>query len=239
MKIFVVGNPKGGAGKTHAAMLLAEVLHHMGLVGFVIDGDRQKSAFKWEARGGSLPRFPVRVEQCADVDRMTLVEWLDQRWWLDNEKREDKVDYVIIDTRPDLNDVMLQSALEIADTLIIPVVPEVVFIEALEPFMPVIKKANELRAEAEFPPIDARVLVTRLKANDADAKKILAELPPTVELCRNKFGIDLKIMDNVFKESTYVRRASNYKTGLFSLGKSQPVRAVQDNLREIYLELVQ
>lgn len=241
MKIYVVANPKGGAAKTHVAMLLAETLHSMGMTGFVVDGDRQLSAYKWESRVNQMPRFPVRVERICDCDEEALATFLDAHWWVDKETKK-KVDYVIIDTRPDLEDEMLRSALRVADVLIIPLIPETSYVEALEPFTKLIRDTNAYRISTEGNksadvPLECKVLLTRVKTTDADAKEVLSELPAAFELFREKRNVDLRIMDNVFKESTFVKRASNKKTGLLSFGKSKAVRAVQDNLKAIWAEL--
>ncbi|KWU17803.1 hypothetical protein AS149_13870 [Burkholderia cenocepacia] len=221
-------------------MLLAETLHGMGLTGFVVDGDRQLSAYKWESRVNEMPRFPVRVERICDCDEEALATFLDSHWWLDKEAGK-KVDYVIIDTRPDLEDEMLRSAMRVADVLIIPLIPETSYVEALEPFTKLIRDTNAYRVSSDGKaadvPLDCKVLLTRVKTTDADAKEVLAGLPGALAMFREKRDVDLRVMDNVFKESTFVKRASNKKTGLQSFGKGKAVRAVQDNLKAIWEEL--
>lgn len=104
--IVVVGNVKGGVGKTTTAVFVAAGLTHHGRV-VLVDADPRSSAVDWAAAAGSEGLgFPVVRHATADLGRRV-------------QQLADGADHVVIDTPPELEGV-IRSALHVADLLLVP-----------------------------------------------------------------------------------------------------------------------
>jgi len=108
-KIISVAGFKGGCGKSTTAVHLAVFLAEHGST-LLVDGDRNRTAIDWAARGGD--RFPVEV-----VDERGAIRAASGR------------DFVVIDTAaaPDSND--LAELANGCDLLVLPSTPDVVSIQ--------------------------------------------------------------------------------------------------------------
>lgn len=100
--------PKGGAGKSTAALVLAATLARAPEAEVaVLDCDPNRPIQKWKERGGALPNLTVRALEATD-DFMTVVEEL-----------EAKNLFVIIDTEGSRNDIA-QMAAGVSHFVVIP-----------------------------------------------------------------------------------------------------------------------
>ena len=107
MPIIVFASPKGGAGKSTSAVLLATELALKGAAVTIIDADPNKPVSEWAKREGR----PGNVTVIADVSEKTIID--------DIEAASEKSPFVIVDLEGTAN-VMVAYAISRADFVIIP-----------------------------------------------------------------------------------------------------------------------
>jgi chromosome partitioning protein len=107
MPIIVFASPKGGAGKSTSAVLLATELALKGAAVTIIDADPNKPVSEWAKREGR----PANVTVIADVSEKTIID--------DIEAASEKSPFVIVDLEGTAN-VMVAYAISRADLVIIP-----------------------------------------------------------------------------------------------------------------------
>jgi chromosome partitioning protein len=128
MPVVVVGNEKGGAGKTTIAVSLAAAWARRGRRIMLVDTDRQQAAAAWlEAQEA------VQVTTHAGAGLETLLPQVARQF-----------DAVLVDCPPGLAEA-LRSAIRVADLLIIPVSPSPADIRSVRPTL---ELAHELRGNA-------------------------------------------------------------------------------------------
>lgn len=116
MRVVVVTNQKGGAGKTTTTMNLAAILAEQSHV-LVVDVDPQQSTTSWATAAGD--RLPF--DFAAETDPSNLVRL-----------RMLPYDTILIDTPGNLTDSgILSAALDVADFAIVPTEPEALCIEPM------------------------------------------------------------------------------------------------------------
>ena len=74
MPVIVFANPKGGAGKTTCALILATELAESGATVAVIDADPER----WISAWGSLPGRPEGVSIINDVTEDTVIDRVEE-----------------------------------------------------------------------------------------------------------------------------------------------------------------
>ena len=143
MKTIVISNRKGGSAKTTTAVNLAKILAREYSV-LLLDTDTQGHAsmgvgqqatvdhgFHSIFTGSTLsstfiPTYMDKLTLSPASERFDVYEYADLRGVLKNRFKREKIadffDYVIIDTPPTF-DGILKNSLEVADAVIIPVVP--------------------------------------------------------------------------------------------------------------------
>jgi len=144
LKTIVISNRKGGSAKTTTAVNLAKILSRKASV-LLIDFDTQGHASigvgsqAVEDAGGVhsiftgstlshtfIPTYIEHLTLSPASESFDVYEYADLRGVLKNRFKREKVadffDYVIIDTPPTF-DAILKNSLEVADAVIIPVVP--------------------------------------------------------------------------------------------------------------------
>jgi chromosome partitioning protein len=107
MPIIVFASPKGGAGKSTSAVLLATELALKGAEVTIIDADPNKPVSEWAKREGR----PGNITVIADVSEKTIID--------DIEAASEKSPFVIVDLEGTAN-VMVAYAISRADLVIIP-----------------------------------------------------------------------------------------------------------------------
>ena len=108
MAVIAFANPKGGAGKTTAALLLATELAAKGAIVTVIDADPER----WISQWGKLPGRPDNLSIVADVTEDTVVDAI--------ETAEEAAQFVIVDLEGTAS-LMVSNAIGMADLVVIPI----------------------------------------------------------------------------------------------------------------------
>lgn len=107
MPVIAFANPKGGAGKTTAALLLASELAGRGASIAIIDADPEK----WISQWGALPGRPMNVSIVTDVTEDSIVDQI--------EAAAAEAQFVVIDLEGTAS-LMVANAIGMSDLVIIP-----------------------------------------------------------------------------------------------------------------------
>lgn len=108
MPVIAFANPKGGAGKTTTALLLATELAAKGAAVTVIDADPER----WISQWGKLPGKPDNITIVSEVSEETVVDAI--------EAAEGKAQFIIVDLEGTAS-LMVSNAIGMADLVIIPI----------------------------------------------------------------------------------------------------------------------
>ena len=150
--IVLVGQTKGGVGKSTLAVNIATALAHRGRGVFVIDADKQRTATTWgELRSvnGISPEVrvgPLQATQANASDFIEKVRALDGK---------DGIDFLIVDSGG-FDSKELRASLVIADILLAPTAPNSADIWALEDFDQMVGDASMANPE-----LNAQVVINR------------------------------------------------------------------------------
>jgi chromosome partitioning protein len=107
MPVISFANPKGGAGKTTSALLLASELAGKGVEVAIIDADPER----WISQWGRLPGKPDNIRIIADVTEETIVDHI--------EAAGEGAQFVIVDLEGTAS-LMVANAIGMSDLVVIP-----------------------------------------------------------------------------------------------------------------------
>jgi chromosome partitioning protein len=108
MPVITFSSPKGGAGKTTAATILATVLAEQGAEVTIIDADPNKNVVDWS----KLPGKPANLMVIDEVTEETIVDQI--------EEAAEKSSFVIVDLEGTAS-LMVSYAISMSDFVVIPV----------------------------------------------------------------------------------------------------------------------
>jgi chromosome partitioning protein len=108
MPIISFANPKGGAGKTTTALILATQLSENGASVTIIDADPER----WISQWGTLPGKPANVTILDGVTEDTIVDLI--------EEASGQTQFVIVDLEGTAS-LMVANAIGMSDLVLIPV----------------------------------------------------------------------------------------------------------------------
>jgi chromosome partitioning protein len=108
MAVITLSSPKGGAGKTTAATILATVLAERGAAVTIIDADPNKNVVDW----AKLPGAPANLTVIGEVTEETIVDQI--------EEAAEKSAFVIVDLEGTAS-LMVSYAISMSDFVVIPV----------------------------------------------------------------------------------------------------------------------
>lgn len=108
MPVIVFSSPKGGAGKTTAATILATELAGKGVGVTIIDADPNKNVVDW----AKLPGKPENLDVVGDVSEETIVDQI--------EEAASKTAFVVVDLEGTAS-LLVSYAISMADFVVIPV----------------------------------------------------------------------------------------------------------------------
>ncbi len=180
--IIVLGNEKGGSGKSTTAVHIAMALAHSGQKTIAIDLDARQRTFarylenrqQWAAKHGhALPEFETVViaDENEESDRTRLTAEI--------ERLKPDYDVIVVDT-PGRDSVLARTALTLADTLVTPINDSFVdfdLIGQVDPdsfkvkrpsfYAELVWNARKARARADGGTVDWVVLRNRLSSLEA------------------------------------------------------------------------
>jgi chromosome partitioning protein len=107
MPVISFANPKGGAGKTTSALLLAGELAGKGARVAIVDADPER----WISQWGRLPGKPATIDIIAEVSEDTIVDHI--------ESAAKTAQFVIVDLEGTAS-LMVANAIGMSDLVIIP-----------------------------------------------------------------------------------------------------------------------
>lgn len=107
MAVISFANPKGGAGKTTTALLVATQLAEAGASVVIIDADPER----WISQWGRLPGKPDAVQIISDVAEDTIIDVI--------EREAAKAQFVIVDLEGTAS-LMVANAIGMSDFVAIP-----------------------------------------------------------------------------------------------------------------------
>lgn len=113
-RIIAICHPKGGVGKTTTTMVLAAALVDRGYKVLVADCDAQASASAWANAAPEGKPFPAAVVNLSAYAGKVHREI---------QKQLDNYDFVVVDCPPGLESLSPQSAILVADLVIVPLPP--------------------------------------------------------------------------------------------------------------------
>lgn len=108
MPVIVFANPKGGAGKSTSAVILATELAMKGAAVTIIDADVNKPVTQWAKRGG----VPDNITVIADASETTIIDQI--------EDAAQKTPFVVVDLEGTASH-MVSYSISRADLVIIPI----------------------------------------------------------------------------------------------------------------------
>ena len=108
MPVITLSSPKGGAGKTTAATILATVLAERGAAVTIIDADPNKNVVDW----AKLPGAPPNLTVIGEVTEETIVDQI--------EEAAENSAFVIVDLEGTAS-LMVSYAISMSDFVVIPV----------------------------------------------------------------------------------------------------------------------
>jgi chromosome partitioning protein len=107
MPVITLSSPKGGAGKTTAATVLATELAERGARVTIIDADPNKNVVDW----AKLPGLPPNITVIGDVTEETIVDII--------EDAASKTPFVVVDLEGTAS-LMVSYAISMSDFVVIP-----------------------------------------------------------------------------------------------------------------------
>jgi chromosome partitioning protein len=108
MPVITFSSPKGGAGKTTAATVLAMTLAERGAEVTIIDADPNKNVVDWT----KLPGVPANLTVIGEVDEENIVDQIEEAAEIST--------FVIVDLEGTAN-LMVSYAISMSDFVVIPV----------------------------------------------------------------------------------------------------------------------
>lgn len=130
MKTVLVASSKGGVGKTTIATHLAAQAARDGLRTALIDADPQGSSTRWAERRSDLESAVLPIDGT-------------RRSW--HKHVPDDTQRLVVDAPAGATADSLAAYLEMADTLVVPVLPSTLDIDATVPFLNAIAKHTRVR----------------------------------------------------------------------------------------------
>jgi len=168
-KIIAVANQKGGSGKTTVSMQLAGTIARRGNKVLVVDADPQGTATRWAASAEDERPFPASVVGLSAASAKVHREV---------KKFIDDYDYIIIDCPPAADSPVPQSALLIADLVLVPLIPSPLDMWAAVGIRQVIANVSDLNEG-----LKSRLVLNQCQPNTTLTQETLEVLP--------EFGIEL------------------------------------------------
>jgi chromosome partitioning protein len=144
MPVIVAANPKGGAGKSTATLVLAQTLTHLGATVTVIDGDPNRPIVDWRSGHSALP-----IKVIGDATESTIIRMI----------REERAQqqFVLVDLEGTASR-LVSRAITQADLVLIPLQASAVDARQASRAVALIQEEEEALGNRKIP---YRILLTR------------------------------------------------------------------------------
>lgn len=205
-KVIACANQKGGSGKTTLAMQFAGTLGLQGFRVLVVDADPQASAQRWNSAAPDDKPFPATVIGLADAGEKVHREV---------GKHVGIYDYIVIDCPPAVESAATQSALMVADLVLIPIIPSPTDLWAAAGIRKLIENVKETINES----LDARLVPNMVQPQTMVTRDVLDLL--------TSFGIEL--LGTELRLRTAYRQAAALGCVVASLGSDAHVATEEIN----------
>jgi chromosome partitioning protein len=215
MPIISFANPKGGAGKTTSALLLASELASRGAHVTIIDADPEK----WISQWGRLPGKPDNMTIIADVTEDGIVDQIEQA--------AETAQFVIVDLEGTAS-LMVANAIGMSDLVVIPTQGASMDARGAAKTIKLIRNQERLARR----PILNSVLLTRTSA------AVMSRALKNVREQLDKAGID--VFQTAIVERAAYRDIFDYGGLLSGLAAEQVsnVEKARENAREFAGEVI-
>lgn len=215
MPIISFANPKGGAGKTTSALLLASELTSRGACVAIIDADPEK----WISQWGGLPGRPDNLTIIADVTEDSIVDQI--------ENAAQSSQFVIVDLEGTAS-LMVANAIGMSDLVVIPAQGASMDAKGAAKTIRLIRNQERMARR----PILHSVLLTRTSA--AVASRALKNVRDQLD----KAGID--VFETAIVERAAFRDIFDYGGLLADLTPDQVnnIQKARENAREFAGEVI-
>lgn len=215
MPIISFANPKGGAGKTTSALLLAGELAARGARVAIIDADPEK----WISQWGRLPGKPDNLTIQGDVSEDSIVDQI--------ETASADAQFVIVDLEGTAS-LMVANAIGMSDLVVIPAQGASMDAKGAAKTIKLIRNQERMARR----PIPHSVLLTRTSA------AVVSRALKNVREQLDQAGID--VFQTAIVERAAYRDIFDYGGLLADLGAEQVsnVEKARDNAREFAGEVI-
>jgi len=215
MPIISFANPKGGAGKTTSALLLAGELAARGARVAIIDADPEK----WISQWGRLPGKPDNLTILGDVTEDSIVDLI--------ETAAADTQFVIVDLEGTAS-LMVANAIGMSDLVVIPAQGASMDAKGAAKTIKLIRNQERMARR----PIPHSVLLTRTSA------AVVSRALKNVREQLDQAGID--VFQTAIVERAAYRDIFDYGGLLSDLGAEQVsnVEKARDNAREFAGEVI-
>jgi chromosome partitioning protein len=210
-KIIAVANQKGGSGKTTVSMQLAGSLARRGNRVLVVDADPQGTATRWAATAEDDNPFPASVVGLSAASSKVHREV---------KKFIEDFQFIIIDCPPAADSPVPQSALLIADVVLVPVIPSPLDMWAAVGIKQVIFNMSEINET-----LQARLVLNQCQPRTTLTQETLEILP--------EFGIALA--QTALHHRQVYRQAAVFGQTVHELGNKAAIQEIEALTDEVLL----
>ncbi len=220
MPVIAISNPKGGAGKSTATLLIATYLAQRGASVCVLDADPNQPIMDWKTQGKSTTSLQV----IGGVRETNLMEILDHQ----------QQQFIFIDLEGTAS-VLVSRSIALADFVIIPVQASAVDVRQASKAIRAVRDEEKV-AQRSNPDrrIPFRVLMTRTPAPGAPISSVQRQLEAEIV----NAGIPrfkTSLVERLAFKAVFVERLSLSELGAYKVGN---LEAAYENVHQLAEELV-
>lgn len=220
MPVIAISNPKGGAGKSTATLLIATYLAQRGASVCVLDADPNQPIMDWKTQGQSTTSLQV----IGGVRETNLMEILDHQ----------QQQFIFIDLEGTAS-VLVSRSIALADFVIIPVQASAVDVRQASKAIRAVRDEEKV-AQRSNPDrrIPFRVLMTRTPAPGAPVSSVQQQLEAEIA----NAGIPrfkTSLAERLAFKAVFVERLSLSELGGYKVGN---LEAAYENVHQLAEELV-